>query len=253
MDEMFATGAEVAPTGQDEAVSARKKRVQLMRTELKETINSSPDYTEKLHKLSDSVRVINTLGYGKNGNVILDKAASTSAGKRVLTPTSQIHGYVVENCGSEAIPYTTEVFAKDETGKYVGTKVSKTLAPGERTCLNRKYMTMFCAVPEISFTLENGTMIASSATRSVKNIDDELAAYYFHFNSVDGQTIQVNDDEVKISIDDENGVIKPEYVETFGYLANPKADKMPKAKGRKFTSQDLAANFINTLIQKQGI
>lgn len=229
----------------------KKQKVQAMKASLKETIQTEPDFAQKLRRLSNSIMVVNTLGYGKSGNIIVDKSKS-SGDNRVLKPTSSICGYKIKNIGEEAIEYTTKEWTQDETGKYVGNVVKKTLAPGATADLTRQYMTMFCSQPEISFTLANGKIISSSK-KNAKSLDEELAAYYFSFNKgEDGTTIQVNDDEVKLSVDDENGVVKPEYVATFGYLNNP-TKKESTNKGAKFTTQDLAANFIYKMLEQSGM
>lgn len=250
MDSVFGT----APVADEVAVEAgkaeKKEKVKAMKAALISTVNSDATFTEKLHRLSNSIEVVNTLGAGKGGNIVVDKNAKSDT--RQLKATSQIVGYAVKNIGSEAIEYTTEVYAKDASGKYVGTIVKKTAQPGEVFCLARQYMTMFCAQPEISFTLANGKIISSS--KNSKNFKEELAAYYFSFNKAeDGSSIQVNDDEVKLAVDDENGVVKAEYVETFGYLNNPKETKTTRAKGQKFTTQDLAANYIQKMLEQQGM
>lgn len=232
--------------------SAKKEKVIAMKAALKETVASNPNFAQELHTLSNSVKVINTLGYGKGGNIVVDKAKST-ADNRALKQTSAICGYIVENCGSEPITYKTEEYTQDETGKFVGSVVVKTMQPGERVQLTRQYMTMFCAQPAISFTLANGKIVSSSK-KNAKSVKEELSAYYFSFNkSEDGSALQVNDDEVKLSVDDADGKVKPEYVKTFGYLNNPKEGRAARAKGAKFTTQDLAANYINKMLQEQSI
>ena len=231
--------------------SAKKEKVQAMKAALKETVQTQPDFAKKLRRLSNSIKVVNTLGHGKDGNIVVDKSVAGEG--RALKATSAICGYIFENIGSEAIEYTTEEYAQDETGKYVGTVVKKTLAPGDKVALTRQYMTMFCAQPEISFTLANGKIVSSSK-KNAKSIKEELSAYYFSFNKDDnGNAIQVNDDEVKLSVDDADGKVKPEYVTTFGYLNNPKEGRAARAKGAKFTTQDLAANYIHKMLQEQGV
>ena len=112
---------------------------------------------------------------------------------------------------------------------------------------------MLCSRPEISFTLANGKIVSSSK-KNAKSLKEELAAYYFAFNKAeDGTTPQVNDDEVKLSVDDADGKVKPEYVESFGYLNNPKEGRAARTKGAKYTTQDLAANYIHKLLEEQGI
>jgi hypothetical protein len=251
MDAIFGQEA-TAPVAADAVdTAARKEKVAVMKASLKETVQTSPDFASKLRRLSNSIKVVNTLGYGKGGNIVVDKKASGDA--RVLKPTSAICGYKLENIGTEVIEYTTEVFSQDETGKFVGQVVKKQWAPGETINLTRQYTTMLCSMPEISFTLANGKIVSSSK-KNAKSLKEELAAYYFAFNkSEDGTTPQVNDDEVKLSVDDADGKVKPEYVETFGYLNNPKEGRAARTKGAKYTTQDLAANYIHKLLEEQGI
>lgn len=251
MDAIFGQEA-TAPVATDAVdTAARKEKVAAMKASLKETVQTSPDFASKLRRLSNSIKVVNTLGYGKGGNIVVDKKASGDA--RVLKPTSAICGYKLENIGTEVIEYTTEVFSQDETGKFVGQVVKKQWAPGETINLTRQYTTMLCSMPEISFTLANGKIVSSSK-KNAKSLKEELAAYYFAFNkSEDGTTPQVNDDEVKLSVDDADGKVKPEYVETFGYLNNPKEGRAARTKGTKYTTQDLAANYIHKLLEGQGI
>lgn len=251
MDAIFGQEA-TAPVAEDAVDTAvRKEKVAAMKASLKETVQTSPDFASKLRRLSNSIKVVNTLGYGKGGNIVVDKKASGDA--RVLKPTSAICGYKLENIGTEVIEYTTEVFSQDETGKFVGQVVKKQWAPGETINLTRQYTTMLCSMPEISFTLANGKIVSSSK-KNAKSLKEELAAYYFAFNkSEDGTTPQVNDDEVKLSVDDADGKVKPEYVETFGYLNNPKEGRAARTKGAKYTTQDLAANYIHKLLEEQGI
>lgn len=251
MDSVFQNAAPAAEAAVEATAPEKNAKVKAMKAALKDTVMSTPDFTEKLRRLSPSLRVVNTLGYGTGGNIVVDKNAKTEG--RNLKQTSKIVGYRVENIGTETIQYTTEVWTKGEDGKYVGSVVTKNFAPGEIISLTRQYMTMFCAQPEISFTLSNGKIVSSS-NKGAKNLKEELSAYYFSFNKgEDGSAApQVNDDEVKLSID-VDGVVKDEYVETFGYFNNPKEGRTPKAKGKQFTTQDLAANFINKMIQKQSM
>ena len=252
MDSIFGTEATAPVAPEATADSAKKEKVAKMKSALKETVSTDATFAAKLRTLSDSIRVVNTLGYGKSGNIVVDKKAS-SAENRVIKPTSAICGYKLENIGDVAIDYTTEVYHQDETGKFVGEVVQKQWAPGETIELTRQYTTMLCSRPEISFTLANGKIVSSSK-KNAKSLKEELAAYYFSFNkNEDGTAPQVNDDEVKLSIDDADGKIKPEYVETFGFLNNPKEGKSPRTKGTRYTTQDLTANYIHKLLEEQGM
>lgn len=252
MEAVFGNAQAEAPVA-EEAVhtEAKKQKVKAMKESLKETVMQNPDFKDQLHTLSGSIKVVNTLGFGKGGNILVDKKASTSD-NRVLKATSAICGYKLENIGDAPIEYQTKIFSLNEEGEYVGQVVTKQWAPGEQINLSRLYTTILCSRPQISFTLANGKIVASSKKKP-KDFEDELSGFYFSFNkNDDGTTIQVNDDEVKLSIDDADGKVKPEYVETFGYLNNPKKSQ-PKTSKQNFTTQDLFANYIHKMLKDQGI
>lgn len=251
--EQFTEMATTAVANDDKA--AKKEKVQAMRAAMQTTLAEDPEFAKKVCTRSNDLKVLKTLAYGVSGGLVVDEEKTTSD-KRVLKATSKIHGYRIQNVSDTPIEYTTEVWTKDGD-KFVGSTVVKVLQPGEVTDINRKYMTMLCAREEFSFTLANGTIIASSSTKkkSGKNIVDELASYYFKFSEEDGTKIGVNSDLVKLSIDDADGKVKPEFEATFGYLNNPKAKKAPKEKNSTtFTTQVYAANYINTLLKEsQGM
>ena len=71
---------------------------------------------------------------------------------------------------------------------------------------------------------------------------------------------QINDDEVKLNVgerDEATGKwkVKLEFVETFGYLNNPKETTKSSRKpaGEKLTAQDVAAAYVNKMIQESGL
>lgn len=228
----------------EEKKKARSEKIANMKNDLKQTIMEDPDFASKVSTLSDALVMVSSLGYGTSGNIIVDKAASSKE-NRVLANTSAIVGYRFKNVGTEPINYETEVYSKNEEGKYVGQVVSKVLNPGETVDLSRQYTTQLLCAPEFSFTIANGKLVASSKKNENGSLKEELESYYFSFNSEEHKS--VNDDDVKIAIDEDvAGVrtIKPEFVDTFGYLNNPKESKGRGSKGPKFTQQTLAANYI---------
>jgi hypothetical protein len=254
LDNVFGQNAEMASTTEVAANAEKKEKIRKMKESLRETLTTDASFTSRIHTLSQSIEVVNTLGCGKNGNIVVDKKAS-SADNRVLKPTSAICGYRLKNIGSAPIEYTTEEYTKDETGKFVGSVVTKTWAPGTTIDLTRQYTTMLCSIPEISFVLANGKIVASSrkAAKKGATLRDELSSYYFSFDKNGEDGPQVNDDEVKISVDDANGKVKPEFEATFGFLNNPKEGRVRAAKGQKFSTQDMAANYIQKLLKEQGM
>lgn len=245
----------------DTKAAKKKEKIKKMEALLQDTINKQPDIVEKLNSLSDKIEVINTLCFGDSGNLVVDKAKTAETGERSLVQTSKICGYIVRNNGTEAVSYVTEEYAPNGEGKWVGTKVTKTIEPGATVAISRKYMTVFASMPEISFQLANGKIIRSSAS-SVKSLDDELEAYYFSFAD---NTVTVHSDDIKINIgkkvkDSNSGeqvwVVKKEYEPTFGYLNNPEEVKAKGGKGGSkksgFSAQTVAANYIQRLISESA-
>lgn len=243
---------EVATVEEVKAPKTKDAKIEVMKEALKATLETDATYKEKLKSLSDTIEVTNTLGYGTSGNIV--KVAG-KGGTRELVPTSAIVGYRLINKGPEPIKYTTEIYTKNEEGIYVGEVVERTANPGETFDLTRQYMTIFAAPPSISFTLGNGKIISGSR-KKVNSLKEELESYYFTFNrEEDGTLKQVNDDEVKLAVDhdvDGERVVKPEFAETFGFLDNPKPSRKKRAAKKKYTTQDLAANYIHTLLKKEA-
>lgn len=243
------------PTG---AKEAKKQQVEAMKEALRETLLTDPTYNEKVGTLSSSVEVINSLGFGESGNIVVDKSKKDGRG---LTATSAIVGYRVKNIGDKPIKYKTDVWTQGEDGKYVSTRAEKTLEPGGTADFTRMFMTMFCAQPELSFTLANGKIIKGSGSKGNKDLKAELESYYFRFDKdeVTGEKKQINDDTVKLNVGEKvNGVwvVKAEYVETFGFLNNPKENAGRRTRGKSgetYSAQTYAANYINKLITEQGL
>lgn len=251
-DEVFTNEeAVVVDSTEKEGKKAEKKeKIAEMKSLFKKTIQEDPSYLDRRQTLSDSLKVVKTLGYTASGNVVVDKEATAKKkaedpeAKKVLKSTGKVVGYTIQNVGEAAISYITEVFAQDETGKYVGTKVEKTLAPGESANISRSYLAMLAAKPEFAFKLANGTLTSRSTPKG--GVEEILSRFYFSFDKELG--LGVNDDEVKVTID-KDGVVAPEYIEAFGYLNNPKEKKSTGSGSPKFTTQELMANYINSLVQ----
>lgn len=246
--------AVVATPATEASNNAKKQKLEMMKEYLKETINTDPSYKQRLHALSGSLEVVNSLGFGENGNIIVDKTKSTDEG-RTLTTTSLIVGYRVRNNSSEPIKYQTEVWTKGEDGKYVGEKVEEFIAPNGGTAdLPRQYMTMLCAQPEISFQLVNGKVIRGSGAKASRgDIKAELEAYYFAFSKDINK--EINSDEVKLNVGtkgpDGKWVVKPEFAQTFGFLENvPEKTRGSRKSGPKYSTSDLAANYVMKMIKE---
>lgn len=255
LNSIFPGGEQIAAPVNSADDAAKKQALNEMKKEMKDAMASSlqdPSFKEKLHTLSGSLEVTKCLGYGDNGNIKLENAgvkkADGSVEGRKVAPTSAIVGYLIKNIGSTPISYQTEKFSKGADGIYVGQVVQETLAPGAEVAISRKYLAVLTAQPEYSFTLNNGKIV--SPKRKFNSLSENLSAHYFKF---DDPSLKVNDDSMKIRIDKDK-IVLPEYEAIFGNLNNPKsAGRKAKTPGEKFSTQDYASNFINKLIQAQGI
>ncbi len=227
----------------EEKKNEKKEFLKGLKADLQNKLATDPDYVERLQSLSNSIEVVHTLGYGKGGNIVVDK----SSADRKLKSTSAIVGYEVKNIGDEAITYQTEVWTMGADGKYEAQPVEATLGAGETCVLTRKFMTILCSRPEISFTLANGKIISN--LKKGKSTEELLNSFYFQFSD----DTPVNDDKIKKAVDEDvdgQSVIKAEYVAAFGYLNNPKEKAAKRVKAAKVTVQDMMANYVSTLLQQ---
>lgn len=249
-----ATGA--VDSKNDASKQARREQVAKMQQVMVESLASDPTLKDRLHKYSDSLEVVKTLGFGDKGNIVVDtKNPKREDGVRNLVPTSKICGYRIKNVGTEAIKYATKVWTKGEDGRYVGESVEKFLNPGEMADLDRYHMTALCVTPEISMKLKNGRLVRNSSAKS-KSLSEELNAHYFMFPKDSG--ISVNSDEKKLNIADEvdgKWIVKPEFEATFGYLMN----QAEKKQGRRAKANsdigftEVAANYMHKRILEEGL
>lgn len=240
----------VEKQGKSKTDAARK-----LKEALETTLSSDPTFEGRVKTLSNSLEVVHTLGFGEHGSIIVDEA-KTTATKRGLAQTSAIVGYEVRNCGDQPIQYKTGVCTPDANGVYTSEEVTRVLNPGETAYLTRKYMTILCACPEISFTLRNGTIVKGSGATNTHDQEAILKCFYFTFDK--DLNMKVNSDEVKVRIDDVvdgHSVVKSEYVEAFGTFNNKKETKKRASKAgsqnNKFDTAVRAANYVYNIVLKK--
>jgi hypothetical protein len=255
IDSVFDNATVIAEDSKEaEKKAAAKERNQEMKSAFLDRVQNDPTYQERNKIWSNYVSVVNTLGsYKGSGNIKLGEGSTKE--HRVLEPTSATVGYVLSYTGDTPIQYRTEEYTfNPETQKYEGTTVTKTAEPNSKIILNRKNAALFCSINEISFTVANGIFHPSSKKLGTNATwDDTLNSFHFRFS--DSQK-SVNDDDVKIIIEDADGNIKDEYVSTFGYLLNPKDKKVrgtTKKDGTKYTAQDICAAYIQKVLHDQGV
>ena len=173
--------------------------------------------TSILNTLCESIEVTYTLGFGGTIKEKIEYVGSRKK-KRIKTiDTSKIVGYRILNIGKKPIQYKTKIWHKDADGNYLGAEVERVLHPKQTADLNKYYMALLCARPEISFQLSNGKLIAGNKSK-------ELNSYYFKFDFDSyGNRKDVNDVYTKISVArkiDSQWEIKEDFIETFGFLYN---------------------------------
>lgn len=222
-------------------------------------VQQNPEILEVLYKKKDTLRVVNTCGWGDSGSIVNMKEQAIAEGKsRVIGGTSEVIGYIIENIGNETIQFTNGVWSKNEEGIYVESVINDSLEPGEKKAITRKYLAALAAQPQFSLLLENGQIVTPKPTPNM-DADEMLSKCYFKFND---SSKTVHDDAVKIAIAEkqmievdgettEAWVVKPEFEKTFGYKMNPKARaKRTKAvNGAKKAdiSRAAVADFVNQL------
>lgn len=245
-----------APEVESNKKMDKKESVRLYKEAMQATLKEDPEYLAKHRALTGSVKVVNTLGFGDSGSIIV--AEGSTKDNRKLQTVSAIVGYKIQNIGTEAIPYFTEEFVADAEGKYAGQKVKKTLAPGETTVITRKYATVLFSQAEFNLKVENGKFIPPKQKKT-NDLDAFLAGHYFSFND---REMKVNSDTVKLQVGEQRKspegaskwFVKPEYESIFGYLNNETKGKGKRKKsGPSFDAQDYAANFIQRLINERGL
>lgn len=250
------------------AAAPKKSAKTALLNNFAQKVQANPDLKAALFAMSNSLRVVNSCGYGEDGGLIeIKKGDPNSAdGKtgREVGATSKIVGYIVENIGSEPIAFQNGVWTKNEEGIYVENVVEDVINPGEKKALDRKYLTLLAVRPEFSFTLENGKIVGSSSSKAAKGVDDLINSYHFRFKD---SSMTIHDDKVKVAIADKREVtvdgapqtqwvIKPEFEATFGYLSNPKATvrktRAAAGEGIDFKAA-AAADYVRTLLESKGV
>ena len=257
--EAVVTGVDESERKKKEAKEARDARINKMKDSFSAFIRENPDVRERIRMYSDSIEVVNTLGWGTSGNIILDHERTKATNTRKVLQVPVIVGYRLRSNWKEPISYQTEEWTQNEAGLWVAERVTKVWEPGTEIDLTRLFMSVLCSIPEISFTFANGKMKQGSA-KTTSDPRSKLEALHFVFKSVDGQPkMNVNSDEVKLNVgyEDENGTwhVKPEFEATFGYLNNPSAHKTRtrSSGGDSYTMQDLLAHYVQDMLQQNEI
>lgn len=210
-----------------------------------EDIKADPELKERAGIWQEYVELVHTCGYGKNGNLIQTKKKNEATGeKRELGYTSTIVGYGLKNVSEDIeMPYTTEVFSRNEAGEIVSKIEDKVLMPGEEVFFTKKYAAIFLTKPEFAMVIKNARLLKINLNDTA-DFDGMLSKSVMKFNNKVTNK-KVNDDDVKINISEVSGThektkkdgsvekindykVKPEYFSVFGGLDIPKnKDKTP--------------------------
>lgn len=234
-----------------------KSALNQVKSELKEQLKSNPEMAKAMGSLSDSVEIVKILAAGKANNIIKNRdGVLTEKGKVKLEAISANVGVVIKNVGTEPINYTTDVYTANEAGIFVGQPVQRTLAPGAEAPLTRKCLTLLGSSVPFNLRFKNGSIVSGHASRK-QSMDEYLSSFYFKFDKELG--ISVNDDDVKEAVDTEqpDGTMKvrPEYLETFGYLNNPVEKPVRTAKksdGTDLNTSEVMAAYLRQLLSERG-
>lgn len=229
---------------------------------LKQTVATDEEYVKEHGTLSDSIEVLNTLGFSDVGDQIFDKAASEAAGSRKLAAVGRIVGYIVKNNSKQAIPYTTYQCTKkaDGTG-YDAQEVQATLAPGKKAILSKRHLIIMASQPAISFKLANAVLRKAPNQKIVGAKPEDVENLFFlaFEKGEDGKSVSVHSDKVKKQIGEKNAdgkwLVKPEYAEVLGFVENEKVKeaRVKGAAGPKYTSRDAQALYVAKLFSNTGV
>lgn len=249
-----------APVTKGAKKAAKKFAAPEVKAAMSKEIQENPDIVNLLSTESKNIYMAYSLGYGTRGGMIHDKEQSKKEGKRVLVQVPEIVGYQLKNIGDKPIRYQTEVYTQNADGKYVGEVVERELPPDGSVNLTRKYVSILLSRPEFSFTLANGKLQAPTTKVSEKSLDELLEARFYFTGEEKESGRSVNSDEDKILIDSEgpDGTrqLKPEFVETFGFLANEteKAEgkKRSGGRGKSISFQEQFAAYIRSQLAQNS-
>ena len=252
----------------DEKVVTSKEDKKALNKELvsgyAEDVKDNPELKERAGIWQEYVELVHTCGYGKNGNLIQIKKKNEATGEeRELGYTSKIVGYGLKNVSEDIeMPYTTEVFSRNEAGEIVSEIVDRVLMPGEEVFFTKKYAAIFLTKPEFAMVIKNARLLKINLNDTA-DLDGMLSNSVMKFNSKVTNK-KVNDDDVKINISEVSGThektkkdgsvekindykVKAEYFSVFGGLDIPKnKDKNPSEDKTKVL-MEAASNQVQKM------
>ena len=258
------TAEEVKKEAKEKAKEANKELMKGYSEDVKE----NPELKDRAGIWQDFVELTHTCGYGNGGNLIqTKKATSKDSNDRELGYTSKIVGYGLTNVSEDIeMPYTTEVYSRNDEGEIVSEIVDKVLKPGEEVLLTKKYTAIFLTKPEFSMIIKNARLSKINLADTA-DFDGMLSRSVMKFNNKVTNK-KVNDDDVKINISEVSGThektkkngstetindykVQEKYFEVFGGLDIPKnKDKNPQEDKNKVI-MEAQSNQVQKMFAEQ--
>lgn len=266
LDNVPAARSEGAPAAGGAVGETRgKAAADKMVRDFTQALETNPNMKNNVSRLSDNVEISNVCYYSDKGGLVQTQKKTVDAnGKEVahkVAPAPEIVGYIIRNVGKEPIKYSDMVYKADPKGIFQGTLTQKTLAPGKSAAISKFYLTVLGISEEFSFVFRNGKIRRGSGKTQNNDWNSLVGIHYFTFSD---KGVSVNSDDIKVSIATRkevkraNGsiestwVVKPEYIETFGYLNNP-SEKMAREKKKSADNKNLsyqsAAYFMRQMVE----
>lgn len=157
-----------------EQLSKAQQRIKDMKSLLEDTVKNNPDYTEKLRKYSDKLKVITEMKLEQSEEDRL----------------TDVYGYIIQNISTEAV---------DIDGEEVKSQKIH-LEPSEVIFLDIVSFVKISAMPEISFRYINGYVKQSIPLEETIEIEAEHGGKpvleLYHFVPDGGDSLFIEDSEI---------------------------------------------------------
>jgi hypothetical protein len=172
------------------------------------------------------------------------------AGKATSNSMGRIVGYKIKNESDKPVAIHSMKYTGEGPGKYVGTPEEIELAPGQELAVSKRTIGASFVAPEFGSYLANGKINFNSKKENA-TAEELLAAAEFVFKKDSGKTLTDTDLTIFVDIPEDNKfVLKPEFVETFGFLANTSATNEVKSG---VSDKEAMAFYIYTKAKEQGL
>lgn len=212
----------------------KNSKITASKQEFINEIRSNPELAAKRRTMSDMIEV-ETIIRCKG---LLGRTPKASAGRVV--------GYTIKNVGDAPVEIKTTKYKGEGPGTYEGTPTVVTLKPGSTMKLSKASMAINFTAPEYGGYLANGRITADIDKGTPEEVL-ESTTFAFRKDAANSQNATEFADK-----DDKNGgyVLKVDYIETFGFLANKAVVNKVKDD---VTDKEAQAHYVYTLAKEQGL